>query len=132
MNICKWIRHQSCTARLDVCNSHSYRFCDRRKYHRDCCGGQTLAFMVLSLSQVIHTYNIHSSHSLFKIGVFSNHKMNWAYTCINYFNVRSFVYSGGHCFQNIYPHLTIISPGTWLNICSCYCYGIIQSYNVDY
>lgn len=41
-------------------------------------GGQTLAFMVLSLSQVIHAYNMRSEHSLFKIGVFSNHKLNWA------------------------------------------------------
>lgn len=41
-------------------------------------GGQTLAFMVLSLSQVIQAYNMRSDHSLFKIGLFSNHKLNWA------------------------------------------------------
>lgn len=41
-------------------------------------GGQTLAFMVLSLSQVIQAYNMRSDHSLFKIGPFSNHKLNWA------------------------------------------------------
>lgn len=36
-------------------------------------GGQTLAFMVLALSQVIQAYNMRSEHSLFKIGPFSNH-----------------------------------------------------------
>ncbi|MEG2000695.1 MAG: cation-translocating P-type ATPase C-terminal domain-containing protein, partial [Evtepia sp.] len=41
-------------------------------------GGQTMAFMVLSLSQVVHAYNMRSHHSLFAIGPFSNHKLNWA------------------------------------------------------
>ena len=41
-------------------------------------GGQTLAFMVLALSQVIQAYNMRSEHSLFKIGVFTNHKLNLA------------------------------------------------------
>lgn len=41
-------------------------------------GGQTMAFMVLALSQVVQAFNMRSEHSLFKIGVFSNHKLNWA------------------------------------------------------
>lgn len=41
-------------------------------------GGQTMAFMVLTLSQVIQAYNMRSDHSLFQIGPFSNHKLNWA------------------------------------------------------
>ena len=41
-------------------------------------GGQTMAFMVLSLSQVVQAFNMRSEHSLFKIGPFSNHKLNWA------------------------------------------------------
>lgn len=41
-------------------------------------GGQTMAFMVLSLSQIVQAYNMRSEHSLFKIGPFSNHKLNWA------------------------------------------------------
>lgn len=41
-------------------------------------GGQTMAFMVLSLSQVIQAFNMRSEHSLFKIGPFTNHKLNWA------------------------------------------------------
>lgn len=39
-------------------------------------GGRTLAFMTLALSQVLHAYNMRSEHSLFKIGVFSNKKLN--------------------------------------------------------
>ncbi|MGN0173055.1 MAG: calcium-translocating P-type ATPase, PMCA-type [Acutalibacteraceae bacterium] len=41
-------------------------------------GGQTMAFMVLALSQTIQAFNMRSDHSLFKIGVFTNHKLNWA------------------------------------------------------
>ena len=41
-------------------------------------GGQTMAFMVLSLSQVIQAFNMRSEHSLFRIGPFTNHKLNWA------------------------------------------------------
>jgi len=41
-------------------------------------GGQTFAFMVLALSQVIQAYNMRSEHSLFKTGVFGNSKLNLA------------------------------------------------------
>ncbi|MGI6028091.1 MAG: calcium-translocating P-type ATPase, PMCA-type [Candidatus Heteroscillospira sp.] len=41
-------------------------------------GGQTLAFMVLSLSQVVQAFNMRSERSLFHIGPFTNHKLNWA------------------------------------------------------
>lgn len=41
-------------------------------------GGQTLTFMVLALSQVVQAFNMRSDHSLFRIGVFTNHKLNWA------------------------------------------------------
>lgn len=40
--------------------------------------GQTMAFMVLSLSQVFHAYNMRSDKSIFRIGPFSNRKLNWA------------------------------------------------------
>ena len=40
--------------------------------------GQTMAFMVLALSQVVQSFNMRSEHSLFKIVVFSNHTLNWA------------------------------------------------------
>ena len=41
-------------------------------------GGQTMAFMVLSLSQIVQAFNMRSEHSLFRIGPFTNHKLNWA------------------------------------------------------
>ena len=41
-------------------------------------GGQTMAFMVLSLSRIVQAFNMRSEHSLFHIGPFTNHKLNWA------------------------------------------------------
>ena len=41
-------------------------------------GGQTLAFMVLALSQIFHAFNMRTNQSLFKVGVFSNPQMNKA------------------------------------------------------
>lgn len=41
-------------------------------------GGQTMAFMVLSISQIIHAFNMRSTRSLFTIGLFSNQKLNLA------------------------------------------------------
>jgi len=41
-------------------------------------GGRTMAFIILALTQVVHSFNMRSDHSLFKIGPFSNAKLNWA------------------------------------------------------
>ncbi len=41
-------------------------------------GGQTMAFMVLALSQVVQAFNMRSEHSLFKIGPFKNRNLNLA------------------------------------------------------
>ena len=41
-------------------------------------GGQTMTFMVLALSQIVQAFNMRSEHSLFKIGVFTNKKLNMA------------------------------------------------------
>ncbi len=41
-------------------------------------GGQTMAFMVLALSQVVQAYNMRSEHSLFRIGPFTNKTLNKA------------------------------------------------------
>ena len=41
-------------------------------------GGQTLAFMVLALSQVMHAFNMRSDHSLFRIGPCGNRYLNGA------------------------------------------------------
>lgn len=37
--------------------------------------GRTMSFAVLSLSQLFHSFNMRSSHSLSKIGAFTNHKL---------------------------------------------------------
>ena len=37
--------------------------------------GRTMAFAVLSLSQVVHTFNMRSDHSIFKAGLFANPKL---------------------------------------------------------
>jgi len=44
----------------------------------DVKGGQTMAFMVLALSQIFHAFNMRSTRSLFKIGFFSNKMLNLA------------------------------------------------------
>ena len=41
-------------------------------------GGQTLAFMILSLSQVVQAFNMRSDHSVFRIGPFTNKTLNGA------------------------------------------------------
>lgn len=41
-------------------------------------GGQTMAFMVLSLSQVMQAFNMRSDYSIFKIGPFTNKTLNIA------------------------------------------------------
>lgn len=41
-------------------------------------GGQTMAFMILALSQIFHAFNMRSDKSLFKIGPFKNKKLNLA------------------------------------------------------
>lgn len=43
-------------------------------------GGQTMAFIILALSQVVQSFNMRSEHSLFEIGIFSNKKLNGAAT----------------------------------------------------
>ncbi len=40
--------------------------------------GQTMAFFVLALSQVVQAFNMRSGHSLFKIGMFGNKQLNKA------------------------------------------------------
>lgn len=38
----------------------------------DIVAGRTMAFFILALTQVVHSFNMRSSHSLFRIGFFSN------------------------------------------------------------
>ena len=48
------------------------------EYESALVAGQTLAFIVLALSQVVQAYNMRSEHSLFKIGPFGNRTLNLA------------------------------------------------------
>ncbi len=41
-------------------------------------GGQTMAFMVLALSQIFHSFNMRSDRSIFRIGIFKNKMLNLA------------------------------------------------------
>ena len=41
-------------------------------------GGQTMAFIVLAASQIVQAFNVRSEHSLFKIGPFTNRRLNIA------------------------------------------------------
>ena len=41
-------------------------------------GGQTMAFMILALCQIVQAFNMRSEHSLFKIGPFKNKNLNLA------------------------------------------------------
>lgn len=42
----------------------------------DITAGRTMAFFTLALSQVVHSYNMRSNHSIFKIGLFKNRYLN--------------------------------------------------------
>lgn len=44
----------------------------------DIAAGRTMAFIVLAVSQIVHSFNMRSDHSLFKIGAFSNKYLNGA------------------------------------------------------
>lgn len=44
----------------------------------DVVAGRTMAFIVLAVSQIVHSFNMRSEHSLFKIGFFSNMYLNGA------------------------------------------------------
>jgi Ca2+-transporting ATPase len=41
-------------------------------------GGQTMAFLILAVSQIAQSFNMRSERSLFKIGMFTNSKLNLA------------------------------------------------------
>jgi len=44
----------------------------------DIVAGRSMAFLVMALSQVIHSFNMRSNHSLFKTGIFTNRYLNGA------------------------------------------------------
>lgn len=44
----------------------------------DVVAGRTMAFIILAMTQIVHSFNMRSGHSLFKIGPFSNKYLNGA------------------------------------------------------
>ncbi|WP_232698224.1 calcium-translocating P-type ATPase, PMCA-type [Brevibacillus daliensis] len=42
-------------------------------------GGQTMAFIIMATSQILHAFNVRSTYSIFKIGLLSNKYMNGAF-----------------------------------------------------
>ena len=66
-------------------------------------GGQTMAFMILSLSQIVQAFNMRSEHSLFRIGPFSNHTLNWAALISPRAGVPRAVHPRGHRFRPDHP-----------------------------
>lgn len=57
---------------------HLGRYIGRENGLDPAAAGSTLAFMVLALCQIVQAYNMRSSHSIFKIGVFGNKMLNLA------------------------------------------------------
>ena len=61
-----------------VCAPHANRVCGRRKRYRHSGRRPDYGLYDSFLSQIVQAYNMRSEHSLFKIGLFTNHKLNWA------------------------------------------------------
>ena len=76
-------------------------------------GGQTMAFAVLSLSQVIQAYNMRSEHSLFKIESLPI-KAKQSSTSFNWIGACCVVYSASHSVWNDFAFSTAVfrSAGT--------------------
>ena len=55
-----------------------FGFWHGNKITGDIISGRTMAFIILALTQVVHSFNMRSDHSLFKIGPFTNGKLNVA------------------------------------------------------
>ena len=68
--------------------------------------GRTMAFAVLSLSQLFHSFNMRSEHSVFTVGFFSNKKL--VYACIVCAVLMVCVVA--------FPPLTVIFKTTTLNL----------------
>ena len=78
---------------------------------------QTMAFMVLALSQTIHAYNVRSDHSLFSIGFFTNKTLNLAtivslgLMAIVLFTPVGIAFNVTNLFTTSYAYLYLIALG---------------------
>lgn len=72
-----------------------------------------MAFMILDLSQIIQAFNMRSEHSLFKIGIASNQKLNWAALASILFVALVFFMSVRTAFGLAKLIRRALSYGTW-------------------
>ena len=77
--------------------------------------GSTMAFAVLSLSQLFHAYNMRSRHSLFQIGCFSNKVMNVSFIICAALQLLVIT---NPWLQQIFEVSTLTGP-QWLVVVSC-------------
>ena len=77
--------------------------------------GSTMAFAVLSFSQLFHAYNMRSSHSLFHIGIFSNRVMNFSFCICALLQLLVITHPW---LQSIFEVSTLTGP-QWLVVVSC-------------
>lgn len=77
--------------------------------------GSTMAFAVLSLSQLFHAYNLRSRHSLFQIGFFTNRVMNLCFFLCTALQLLVIMHPW---LQNVFQVSTLTAP-QWLVVASC-------------
>ena len=71
---------------------------------------RTMAFMTLGTAQLVHAYNMRSHKSLFKIGVFSNKKLNLAFVSCLLMQIGVVVITP---LSNIF-RTTALPPSSWV------------------
>ncbi len=77
--------------------------------------GNTMAFAVLSFSQLFHAYNMRSRHSLFHIGILSNRTMNISFLVCATLQVLVITHPW---LQNIFQ-VSAMNFAQWLVVLSC-------------
>ncbi len=77
--------------------------------------GSTMAFAVLSFSQLFHAYNMRSRHSLFQVGLFSNRIMNLSFCICALLQLLVITHPW---LQGVFQVSTLTFP-QWLVVISC-------------
>lgn len=77
--------------------------------------GSTMAFAVLSFSQLFHAYNMRSRHSLFQVGIFSNKVMNLSFCICALLQLLVITHPW---LQGVFEVSTLTLP-QWLVVISC-------------
>ena len=77
--------------------------------------GSTMAFTVLSFSQLFHAYNMRSRHSLFQVGFFSNKIMNLSFAVCAFLQMLVITHPW---LQGIFQVSSLTGP-QWLVVASC-------------